>query len=343
MHKITTAIIGASGYTGEELIRLTLRHPTLRLTTVTSRQFAGEPLHHHIPALPCSTSLTFTNPDLKTLLPAAEIFFLAVPHGLAAEYAVPLIEAGKIVIDLSADFRLRDPETYKTYYGHSHPAPKYLQKACYALPEIRRNEIPRHNLLAAPGCYPTSILLALIPLLHTRLLDPSTLVIASSSGASGAGKKADPAYLFSEVNENYRAYGLPLHRHLSEIEQELSLAAQETIRVTFIPHLAPWHRGIWTTITAALNPQATPEALESAYRAAYSQEPFIRVTRATETMPDMRNVQRTNRAEIAWHIDTRTQKAILFSTLDNLGKGAASQAIQILNIRMGWLETTGLQ
>jgi N-acetyl-gamma-glutamyl-phosphate reductase len=343
MEPLSIAIIGASGYTGEELVRLALRHPHLHLTTVTSRQLTGQPLAHHIPALPTSTSLTFTAPDLPSLIPTAQLFLLALPHGQAAQYAVPLLQAGKIVIDLSADFRLRDPHTYHTTYGHPHPAPHLLSQACYALPEIRRHTIPHHNLLAAPGCYPTSILLPLIPILQARLIDPTTITITSASGASGAGKKTEIPYLFCEINETFRAYGLPHHRHLPEIEQELSLAAQTPIHLTFIPHIGPWHRGIWTTITATLAPSITPEHLQTTYHQAYAQEPFIRVSQASHLMPDMRNVQRTNRIEIAWHIDSRTSRLILFSTIDNLGKGAASQAIQILNCHRHWPETTGLQ
>ncbi|MCS7063862.1 MAG: N-acetyl-gamma-glutamyl-phosphate reductase [Methylacidiphilales bacterium] len=336
-------IIGASGYTGEELVRLTLRHPHLQLQAVTSRQNAGELLERKIPALPRKTDLRFSNPHLDELAHLASVFFLAVPHGLAAEYAVPLIQMGKIVIDLSADFRLREAARYEAFYGHPHPAPSLLSQACYALPEIRREMIPQYNLLAAPGCYPTSILLPLVPLLRRKLIEANSITITSASGVSGAGKKADLAYLFGEVNENFRAYGLPLHRHVSEIEQELSLAAEENVCVTFIPHLAPWHRGIWTTIVVMLKANVSEAEIHAAYERDYTSEPFISVMRATEVMPDMRNVQRTNRAEIAWHLDSRTGRLIVFSTIDNLGKGAASQAIQILNCRMGWPETTGLE
>jgi N-acetyl-gamma-glutamyl-phosphate reductase len=340
MAHLRVAIIGASGYTGEELVRLVSRHPEVELTAVTSRQFAGKPVRSMVAGV--RSPLLFEDVSPAAVGDRADVFFLALPHGVAAEYAVPLRAAGKTVIDLSADFRLRDPAVYAEFYNHAHPAPELLKEAVYAAPELHRALIMRSDLLACPGCYPTSIQLAIIPILRAGLIESEGIVINSISGVTGAGKKAELSYLFGEVNENFRAYGVPKHRHLSEIEQELSLAAGNKVVVTFVPHLAPLSRGMHTTISAPLSLSKDVEVFEKTYQEAYAGNPFVEVL-VGGVLPEVRNVVGTNRAQVAARVDVRTNRVLLFSVIDNLGKGAAGQAVQVMNIRFGFEETKGLE
>jgi N-acetyl-gamma-glutamyl-phosphate reductase len=261
---------------------------------------------------------------------------------VAAEIARALLARGLRVIDLSADFRLRDAAVYEEFYGHVHPAPDLLGEAVYGLPEIRTAEIRAARLIASPGCYPTSILLPLLPLLRENLIDPATIVANSMSGVSGAGRKPDLTLLFCECNESARAYGVPKHRHLSEIEQELSLAAGETVVISFIPHLIPVNAGIVTTTTAKLRERVAPEAIGAALDAAYSGQPFVRLL-GKGGCADTKNVTRTNFVDIGWQHDPRTGRVILMSAEDNLGKGAGGQAVQSFNLMFGLSETDGLQ
>lgn len=343
--RIKTAIVGASGYTGQELLRLLLVHPNVELVAATSRQEAGKPLSAVFPRfrkLP-GADLPFIEPDPAAIAATgAQAAFLALPHGVAAEIARALLERGLKVIDLSADFRLRDAAVYQEFYDHPHPAPDLLSRAVYGLPEIRSAEIQAADLIASPGCYPTSILLPLIPLLKAGLIDHETIIANSMSGVSGAGRKADLSLLFCECNESARAYGLPKHRHLSEIEQELSLAAGEKVTITFIPHLIPVNSGIASTITSKLRPSATLAEIGAALEAAYADAPFVRLL-GPGVCADTKNVTRTNFIDIGWHHDARTGRVILTSAEDNLGKGAGSQAVQSFNIIFGLGETAGLQ
>jgi N-acetyl-gamma-glutamyl-phosphate reductase len=255
------AIVGASGYSGEELVRLLLSHPQAELTAVTSRQYAGQTLAQIFPKFahhPRAKGLRFSEPKAELLAKQAQIVFLALPHGVAAEFAVPLLKLGCQVIDLSADFRVRNPAVYKAFYAHDHPAPELLAQAVYGLPEVYRAQIQKASLIASPGCYPTSILLPTVPLLKAGLVQPAGIIADSLSGVSGAGRKAELDYLFVECNESVRPYGIPKHRHLSEIEQELSVAAGTPVIIQFTPHLIPVNRGILTTLylePTTLNPQ----------------------------------------------------------------------------------------
>jgi len=346
------AIVGASGYSGEELVRLLLSHPQVELTAVTSRQYAGQPLASVFPKFashPRSRGLHFRDPDAAVLATQAEVVFLALPHGVAAEYAVPLLEAGCVVIDLSADFRVRNAEVYQEFYGREHPAPGLLARAVYGLPEVYRAQIRTATLIAVPGCYPTSILLPLIPLLRAGLVRPHGLIADSLSGVSGAGRKAEPDYLFCECNESARPYGLPKHRHLSEIEQELSLAAGGQVVLQFTPHLIPVNRGLLTTLYAAPTRRFTNTAemfaltgqIAECYRAAYGNEPFVRLLEA-RALPDTKNVVGSNVLEIAWRLDPRTGRLVILSAADNLVKGASGQAVQCMNLVCGFPETAGL-
>jgi N-acetyl-gamma-glutamyl-phosphate reductase len=345
MNKAKVAIFGASGYSGEELVKRLSEHPLIELKCLTSRQYAGRKaseIFGWIGRRSPLANLAFVEPDPAALKPFGVGYaFLALPHGVASEFATSLLAGGIKVLDLSADFRVKDPDTYKFFYKHDHPAPDLLKKSVYGLPEIYRAEIRAAELVACPGCYPTSILVPLVPLLRAKMIRLSSVIVNSLSGVSGAGRKNDPDLLFVECNESARPYGLPLHRHLSEIEQELSNAAGEQVTIQFAPHLIPLNRGIITTIHAEpVNPM-TPDALGRAFEQAYGDEWFIHLL-GSARYPDVKNVVGTNRLEIAWRIDPRTGRIILMSAEDNLVKGAAGQAIQCLNIMNGWDEALGL-
>jgi N-acetyl-gamma-glutamyl-phosphate reductase len=260
---------------------------------------------------------------------------------LAHEFAQPLLEAGLRVIDLSADFRLKDPAVFEEYYKEPHPAPQLLAKSVYGLPEIYREQIRNGALIASPGCYPTSILLPLIPLLRRKLVDPGSILVSSMSGVSGAGRKAEIDYLFCECNESARAYGVPKHRHLSEIEQELSNAAGQTVVMSFTPHLIPVNRGIVSTIYANLASGVGINDISGALQEAYRDEPFVRL-QGEKGSADLKNVAYTNFIDIAWRHDPRTGRVVLMSAEDNIVKGASGQAVQSLNLMCGWPETLAL-
>ncbi len=338
---VSVAIIGASGYSGEELCRILAGHPEVKIAAVTSRQHAGKPVTEILPRLarhPAVADLLFSESTATAALDSgAEFFFLALPHGLAAEFARPLVEAGKRVVDLSADFRLRDAAVYREFYGQDHEAPELLAEAVFGLPEIHREEVVSARLVASAGCYPTGILLLLVPLLRAGLLDAESIAVSSVSGVSGAGRKAETAYIYSECNESLRAYGLPKHRHLSEIEQELGLAAGKPVTITFVPHLAPMTRGIHTTVLA--RPAGDPAALAECLESSYAREPFVRFSQA---LPDTKHVTGTNFCDLAVRTDPRTGRVILLSALDNLVKGASGQAVQNFNLMAGLSETSGL-
>jgi N-acetyl-gamma-glutamyl-phosphate reductase len=346
------AIIGAAGYAGEELVRRLLGHPCVELAAVIDRASPGQTLAQVFPRFashPRARTLRFSEPPLELLARQAQVVFLALPHGVAAEFAQPLLQLGCQVIDLSADFRLRSAAVYKEFYAHEHPAPELLAQAVYGLPEVYRARIKTAALVAAPGCYPTSILLPVIPLLKAGLIQPRGIIADSLTGLSGAGRKAELDYLFVECNESVRPYGIPKHRHLSEIEQELSLAAGQPITIQFTPHLIPVNRGILTTLYLA--PAAPPgdatalaefgERVAACYQSAYRDEPFVRVLEGN-ALPDTKNVVGTNVLELAWRLDPRTGRLLVMSAEDNLVKGASGQAVQCFNLLCGFPETEGL-
>ena len=338
------AIVGASGYSGEVLVQLLLNHPQVELTAVTSRQNTGQTLAQIFPKFaghPKSKEIRFTEPNAEVIAKLADLVFLALPHGVAAEYAVPLLNAGSVVIDLSADFRLKSAETYKEFYAHDHPATDLLKKSVYGLPEIHREAIKKALLVASPGCYPTSILLPAIPLLEAGLVKTGGIIADSMSGVSGAGRKVEQDYLFCECNESVRPYGVPKHRHLSEIEEQLSLAAKTPIVMQFTPHLIPVNRGILTTLYFELPDKLSDEKIAACYKKFYGNEPFIRILEG-KSLPDTKNVVGTNAIEIAWRLDPRTGRLVVMSAIDNLVKGASGQAVQSMNIICGFPETAGL-
>jgi len=346
------AIVGASGYSGEELVRLLLNHPQAELVAVTSRQQAGQTVAQVFPKFashPEARALRFVEPNAEVLAKQAAVVFLALPHGVAAEFAVPLLAGGARVVDLSADFRLKSAARYKEFYAHDHPAPELLAKSVYGLPEVHRAAIKGAMLIASPGCYPTSILLPTLPLLRAGLIKPQGIIADSMSGVSGAGRKAELDYLFVECNESVRPYGVPKHRHLSEIEEQLALAAGGPVTIQFTPHLIPVNRGILTTLylapakhfTTAEEAAALGEQVAACYQAAYANEPFVRVLEG-KALPDTKNVVGTNVLELAWRLDPRTGRLLVMSAEDNIVKGASGQAVQSFNIMCGYPETAGL-
>ncbi|MFU8849151.1 MAG: N-acetyl-gamma-glutamyl-phosphate reductase [Opitutales bacterium] len=336
------AIIGASGFSGEELVRILSSHPDVSLAAVTSRSLAGQKLGDVMPALRHKVGdLEFSASDPAELAAnrEIEIFFLALPHGVAAEFADPLYQAGKTVIDLSADFRLSSTQTYQEYYGQPHPAPHLLKAAAYVIPELADEGWQASSLIACPGCYPTSIQLALYPLLKAGLIDTKGIVINSCSAVSGAGRKVAEDFIFCERNESMKAYALPSHRHLPEIEEQLSKAAFADCIVQFSPHLAPMNRGICTTIVAKA--KAGIEDVYKTWEKTYADKPFVAVL-PSGTFPNTKHVSGTNRADIAAVYDPRTGNFVINSVIDNLIKGASGQAVQIMNLKFGFKETAGL-
>ena len=342
---MNVGIVGASGYSGEVLVKILLAHPHATLAAVTSRQHVGKALAVVIPALrgTAADRLKFIDSEAAALAARSDIdlWFLALPHGAAADFARALVPAGRRVIDLSADFRIADLATYEKYYG-AHHAPELLAQARYVLPELTdpawKSEI---RLAAAPGCYPTGALVPLAPLLAAGLVTREHIVINSFSGVSGAGRKAEEQYLYVERAESAKAYGLTRHRHLAEIEEQLSLAAQARVVVQFNPHLAPMRRGIATTITVPAAPGATIASVYAAWEKTYAGRPFVALLPAGDT-PDTAHTVGTNRIDLAAVHDARTGNFVLTSAEDNLVKGASGQAVQIMNLWAGLPETAGL-
>ncbi|MDF9826480.1 N-acetyl-gamma-glutamyl-phosphate reductase [Ereboglobus sp. PH5-10] len=342
---LKVGVIGASGYSGEQLLKLLLAHPRVTLAAVTSRSQAGKPLSQVVPFLRGQDrGLAFVDSDAAALAASdIDLFFLALPHGAAAEFAKALVPAGKRVIDLSADFRIADLATYEKYYGKHH-APELLPGARFVLPELAPPSWKTEaKLIAAPGCYPTSILTPLLPLVRAgNIISLKHIVANSYSGVSGAGKKAQEMYLYVERAESIKAYGLVKHRHLAEIEAQLSLGAGGSpIAIQFNPHLAPMRRGIATTITVPAAPGATIDALYAAWKSVYDGRPFVQILPTGET-PDTAHVTGTNRVDMSAVLDERTGNFVITSAVDNLVKGASGQAVQIMNIWCGFDETAGL-
>jgi len=336
-------IVGASGYSGEVLVKLLLAHPRVTLAAVTSRTHAGKRLAAVIPAVRgADRGLVFSDSDPAALAASdIDLFFLALPHGAAATYAKALVAGGKRVIDLSADFRIADLATYRKYYGEHH-APELLPSARFVLPELTAPAWKSEaKLIAAPGCYPTSILVPLVPLLRAGVVSREHIVVNSCSGVSGAGKKAEEAYLFCERAESMKAYGLVKHRHLAEIEEQLAVLAGARTAIQFNPHLAPMRRGIATTITVPAAPGATIDRAYAVWREAYAGRPFVQVLASGET-PDTAHVTGTNRVDVSAVHDPRTGNFVITSAEDNLMKGASGQAVQIMNLWCGFDETAGL-
>lgn len=338
--KVRVAVIGASGYTGVELLRLLVGHPEFVLSCVTSRQFSGQRVDEVFPSLAGQCELRFEDLDPASIAGLADVALTALPHQTAMGVIPALLELGLKVIDLSADYRLRDAAVYEQWY-QAHTSPELLQEAAYGLPELFRQQIVGTRLVANPGCYPTSIALAMAPLLKEKQIDLSSLIFDSKSGTSGAGRGTKLGSLYCEVNEGFKAYGVTSHRHTPEIEQSLGTLAGEVVQVNFTPHLLPVNRGILSTCYASLAQTATTTGLVDLFREYYADEFFVRVNPAG-VLPNINQVAGTNFCDIGVVSDERTGRVIVVSVIDNLVKGAAGQAIQNLNLLSGLPEKTGL-
>lgn len=335
-------ICGGSGYTGGELLRILAGHKYVQVVGVTSEKSAGRAVKELFPAFFIYKDLKFEPLQIENIKNRADIYFLALPHGKSQEIVFQLLQNNKKVIDLSADFRLKDASLYEEWYKTKHLFPEILKEAVYGLPEIYREKIKSARLIANPGCYPTSIILPLYPFLKEDLIDPETIIADSKSGVSGAGRKAEITLSYCEVNEDFRAYNLAKHRHTPEIEQELGNILEKSLKVDFTTHLLPLNRGILSTIYAKLKKIIkTQEAVEILEKF-YENEPFIRIL-PEGYFPSIKDIKGTNYCEIGVQVNQRTSRLILISTIDNLVKGASGQAVQNMNIMSGFDETEGLQ
>jgi N-acetyl-gamma-glutamyl-phosphate reductase len=337
---VKVAVVGASGYTGAELLRLLVNHPGVEVVCVTARQHAGAKISSVFPSLAGRIDLVCEPLEPLELGGRAELFFTALPHQSAMAAVPVLLASGAKVVDLSADYRLHDAAVYEAWY-QAHTSPELLGEAVYGLPELYRAQVKDARLVANPGCYPTSVALALAPLLKGGLIDPATLIIDSKSGTSGAGRAAKVDTLFCEVNEGFKAYGVASHRHTPEIEQTLSELARAPVVVNFTPHLLPVNRGILSTCYATLTTPSTTEELLGLYDGFYREEPFVRVL-PEGSLPNVAFVRGSNYCDLGLVSDPRTGRVIVVSAIDNLVKGAAGQAVQNMNLLLGFDEQTGL-
>ncbi|MEF8754760.1 MAG: N-acetyl-gamma-glutamyl-phosphate reductase [Accumulibacter sp.] len=335
---IRVGIVGGTGYTGVELLRLLARHPEVQITSITSRGDAGTDVAQMFPNLRGRLRLRFEDPA-RANLQSCDIVFFATPNGVAMEQAPALLDAGVRIIDLAADYRIRDVADWSRWYGMQHASPDWVDKAVYGLPEMNRAAIRNARLVANPGCYPTAVQLGFMPLLERGLVDPDHLVADAKSGVSGAGRKAEVATLFAEASDNFKAYAVPGHRHLPEIRQGLSAMAGRPVGLTFVPHLTPMIRGIHATLYARIRAEADFQAV---FAERYRDEPFVDVLPAG-SHPDTRSVRAANTCRLAVHRPQDGEVLVVLAVIDNLVKGAAGQAIQNLNVMFGLPETVGLQ
>lgn len=335
---ISVGIVGGTGYTGVELLRILARHPQADVRVITSRQVAGTAVADLFPNLRGAVDLAFVAPDVTTLA-ACDVVFFATPHATAAHQARELLAAGTTIIDLSADFRLTDAEEWARWYGEPHPCPELLPDAVYALPEVARDKITNADLIACPGCYPTAVQLGWLPLLEADVVDTTRLIADAKSGVSGAGRAAKVGALMCETADSFKAYAAPGHRHLPEIRQGLNAAAAQPVGLTFVPHLTPMIRGIHATLYATRTESATD--LQALFEQRYADEPFVDVLPAG-SHPETRSVRGANTCRIAVHQPQDEDVVVVLSVIDNLVKGAAGQAVQAMNIRFGLDETAGL-
>ena len=340
-HKIRAAIVGSTGYSGVELIRLLLTHPNVGITSVISSSSAGESLTAGYPHLTEIMTDTLDAVDIDLIRSKADVVFTATPAGVTTELAPKLLAAGLKVIDLAGDFRLKSGETFAKWYGLKPADDAFLQKAVYGLSEIYDKEVAGADFISNPGCYPTSALLGLIPALKAGWIDPDTIIIDAKSGVSGAGRGVSLGVHFAEVNENFKAYNVNKHKHIPEIEQVLSREAGRKVVTTFTTHLVPMTRGIMSTMYGELNGSRNEQDFVDLYREFYQGRKFVRV-RDAGTWPATKEVYGSNYCDIGFAVDARTGRVTIISVIDNVVKGAAGQAIQNLNIMMGWDETLGL-
>ncbi len=335
---IQAAIVGGTGYTGVELLRLLAAHPNVILRAITSRAEAGKPVAELFPNLRGHVDLVFSDPDAADL-EACDVVFFATPNGVAMQHAPKLVAAGVKVIDLAADFRLQDPAEWEQWYGMPHACPDLLAEAVYGLPEVNRDAIRKARVIANPGCYPTAVQLAFLPLLEKGLVRPQGLVADCKSGVSGAGRKASVHTLLGEASENFQAYAVAGHRHLPEIRQGLRRATGQPVALTFVPHLTPMIRGIHATCYATVD--GDPGDLQNLYAQRYHGEPFVDVLPAG-SHPQTRSVRGANTCRLAVHRPQGGDTVVVLSVIDNLVKGAAGQAVQNMNILFGFDEHAGI-
>jgi N-acetyl-gamma-glutamyl-phosphate reductase len=338
---IKVGIVGGTGYTGVELLRILAVHPDVEVSCITSRSEAGLAVAEMYPNLRGHYDLAFSEPDVA-ILAACDLVFFATPHGVAMRMMPELMAAGTRVVDLSADFRLKDLEVWADWYGMPHESPEWVQKAVYGLPEVAREEIRQARLVANPGCYPTAVQLGFLPLLEQGLVDPGRLIADAKSGASGAGRQGKIAMLLGEVGESFKAYGASGHRHLPEIRQGLEQASRSAVGVTFVPHLIPMIRGIEATLYAELRDIAEFDRLQALFEERFRDEPFVDVM-PFGSHPETRSVRGANQCRMALHRQEKSRVVIISSVIDNLVKGAAGQAVQNMNIMFDFPETRGLE
>lgn len=334
-------IMGATGFTGAELVRILMQHPEVELAFVDSRTYENQQFDEVYTNLRGKATMKAQSVDPENLPEDVELVFCALPHRISQNMVIPMHEKGMKIVDLSADFRLNDQKTYEEWYQTDHQRPELLKKSVYGLPEWYEKELKKATLTANPGCFPTSILLPLLPLVKEGLVDRQNLVVNSNTGISGAGRKPSPVNLFSQVNENVRAYGIGTHRHTPEIEQELSLAAGSDITLQFTPHLVPMDRGILSTIVTPSVKGLTLKKVEDCYQAYYGKKPFIRLL-TNDSLPETKAVKGSNYCDIAWRMDERSGNLILVTAIDNLIKGSSGEAVQNMNLMLGMPEGTGL-
>jgi N-acetyl-gamma-glutamyl-phosphate reductase len=334
---IKIGIVGGTGYTGVELLRILTRHSQAQLAAITSRKETGMPVAEMFPSLRGSLDLKFSDPK-DAGLAACDVVFFATPNGIAMTEAQALLSAGVKVIDLAADFRIKDIAVWEKWYGMTHACPELVKEAVYGLPEVNREAIKGARIIANPGCYPTATQLGFLPLIEAGVVDDQHLIADTKSGVSGAGRKAETHILFSEASDNFKAYGVAGHRHLPEVRQGLAKAAGHDVGLTFVPHLVPMIRGIHTTLYGRLTKEVDLQAL---FEKRYTSEPFVDVLPAG-SQPDTRSVRASNQCRIAVHRPQGGDMVVVLSVIDNLVKGAAGQAIQNMNLMFGLPETTGL-
>jgi len=342
MTKTPVAIVGATGYTGVEILKILLRHPRAEVASLTAKVDGTIKIQDEFPELKGSLDMDCSPVDTEAVCRKAEIVFLSLPHTVSMRFAPAFLKAGKKVIDLSADYRFPRKEDYESWYGSPHADPEGLSHAVYGLPELFRERVKKAKLIANPGCFPTGAILSIFPAAQAGLLASPEAIVDAKSGVTGAGRKASLALLFPEVNENFKAYSLTSHKHTPEIAGVLSAALGKEMRVEFAPHLLPVNRGILSTIYLKLAADASEEALLDLYRRRYGNEPFIRIY-PKGALPQLREAVGTNNCLIGLKFNPRTKNLILVAAIDNLLKGAAGQAVQNMNIMQGWEESAGLR
>jgi N-acetyl-gamma-glutamyl-phosphate reductase len=335
------SIVGASGYTGRELIKILLKHSSVKIAHLTSETYGGKRISEVHKTLTGFIDRRFEKPNMDKLAEDSDFIFLALPHGKSQKLVAEFLKNGKKVIDLSADYRLKDKSLYKRWYGFEHSYPRLLRKAIYGLPEIYKKEIEKSSLVANPGCYPTGVILGVAPLLSHGLGDGNSIIVDAKSGVSGAGRRLDIAYHFSECHENLVPYNVGKHRHIPEIEQELSKISKQKITISFTPHLVPMDRGILSTIYVNLKGKVSLDKMWSVYREYYRTATFVRIL-PKYTFPEVRDIVETNFCEIGFMVDERTNRLIIITVIDNLVKGASGQAIQNMNLMSGFREGEAL-